>query len=97
MKKKGPTPQIRKFKKVYMEQIQKVEHAHMMLKRSTHANSKWSGKQPNARLNVNVDQDEWVHFNTEYYKLREMEYYAMYKIPEVVTLRKKVSAVRETY
>ena len=38
----------------------------------------------------------WYEFNAEYMKLREMEYYAMYKIPELVEFRKLVSAVRAT-
>jgi hypothetical protein len=69
----------------------------MALKKTTHENSKWTGSQPQARLTVDVDNDQWVVFNKEYYKLREMEYYAMYKIPEVVALRGKVSAVRHTH
>lgn len=32
----------------------------------------------------------------EYYKLREMQYYAGYKIPQVVGLRKHVTDVRHT-
>jgi len=96
MHKRGPTPQIKKFKQLYMAQMHKVEAAHMALKKSTHENSKWTGQQPHARLTVNVDEDEWVVFNKEYYKLREMEYYAMYKIPEFVAFRGKVTAVRHT-
>ena len=38
----------------------------------------------------------WYEFNAEYYKLREMEYYAMYKIPEVVGFRKHLHEVRGT-
>jgi len=47
-------------------------------------------------MTVDVDNDEWYEFNAEYYKLREMEYYAMYKIPEVAQFRKHLHAVRGT-
>lgn len=45
---------------------------------------------------MNVDNDVWYAYNKEYYKTREMMYYAMYKIPEVVELRQRVTALRHT-
>ena len=43
-----------------------------------------------------IDNDQWYALNREYYKLRELQYYAMYKIPEVVQLRSKVTDLRHT-
>lgn len=51
---------------------------------------------PHERAIVDVDDKEWYAFNEQYYKIREMEYYAAYKIPEVVAFRGKVSALRKT-
>ena len=96
MKKKGPSPQIKAFKAKYVQQMHKVEAAHMKLKMTSQKKSFMTGKEPNHTLHINIDNEEWYHFNVEYYKLREMEYYAGYKIPEVVALRKKVTAVRHT-
>ena len=96
VKKRGPTPQIKKFKQLYMAQMHKVEMAHRKLEMGAERNSRMVGQEPHQRLHINIDDDQWVIFNKEYYKLREMEYYAMYKIPEVVGLRKHVSAVRHT-
>ena len=48
------------------------------------------------RAEFDVDNDQWFEFNKEYYKLREMEYYALYKIPGIVVLRKKLTRVRNT-
>merc|ERR1719329_1941290 len=45
------------------------------------------GSQNNHHMTVDIDNDEWYAFNAEYYKLREMEYYAMYKIPEVAQIK----------
>ena len=43
-----------------------------------------------------VDNDQWFEFNKEYYKLREMEYYALYKIYGINCLRKRLTKVRNT-
>jgi hypothetical protein len=94
--KRGPTPQIKKFKQIYMAQMHKVEMAHRQLERTSEKTSRMEGANPHQRLHINIDNDEWIVFNKEYYKLREMEYYAMYKIPEVVAIRGKVTAVRHT-
>jgi hypothetical protein len=96
IKKKGPTEQMKKVKAAYMAQAQKVEMAHMKLKKSTHANMKVTGESPHHRAQINVDNDEWIVFNKEYYKLREMEYYIQYKVPEVVAIRKSVKNLVDT-
>jgi hypothetical protein len=97
MKKKGPSAEIKAFAHKYKQEVQKLEMLHMKLKKSTHANSKMVGQDPHHRLLINVDDDEWYAFNVQYYKIREMEYYAGYKIKEVVALRKRISAVRHTH
>ena len=38
------------------------------------------GKEGDRHVTVDVDDDKWFEFNKEYYKLREMEYDAMYNI-----------------
>jgi hypothetical protein len=63
---------------------------------STYENSKNYGQSPHQRTIINVNNDDWYAFNKEYYKLREMEYYIGYKVPEVVALRGKVRALVET-
>jgi len=96
MQKKGPTEQMKKFAQLYKAQMQKVEIAHMKLQKYTESNLKLSGKAPNGTAIVDVDNKLWFEFNKEYYKLREMEYYAMYKIPEIVKFRTMVTDVRHT-
>jgi hypothetical protein len=94
MKKKGPSAQIKAFEEKYIAQMHRVQKAHMALERST--KTSMSGQSPHQVATVNVDDDQWIAFNKEYYKLREMEYYAGYKIPEVVALRGKARAVTKT-
>ena len=96
MKKKGPTPQMQKFAELYKAQMQKVQIAHMKLQQYTQQNVKMTGQEPNQTATVDVDNKLWFEFNKEYYKLREMEYYAMYKIPEVAQFRAMVTDVRKT-
>ena len=59
-------------------------------------NVKILGDEPERTIVVDVDDDMWYEFNAEYYKLREMEYYAMYKIPEIAGFRKHLTDVRYT-
>merc|ERR1711988_225248 len=54
------------------------------------------GQEPNQKLIVDINTEEWIAFNKEYYKLRSMEYYIQYKIPEVVALRKHMHALVDT-
>merc|ERR1711879_214046 len=96
MKKKGPSPQMKKVKAAYMAQLHKLEAAHMKLKMSTHKNIKITGTEPNQTAIVNVNNDEWYAFNKEYFKLREMEYFIQYKVKEVVELRHHVGDVVDT-
>merc|ERR1719502_1849219 len=91
VKKAGPTPQMKMFKEKYMEQKMKVAKAHQNLVKTT--KMEVTGKCPHDKAVIDVDNDAWVEFNMEYYKLREMQYYAGYKIPEVVGLRKHVTEV----
>jgi len=65
-----------------MAQMHKVQMAHHKLEMTSQKTSHMTGAHPHQRLHINIDNDEWIVFNKEYYKLREMEYYAMYKIPE---------------
>ena len=55
-----------------------------------------SGNKGSMNVTVDVSNDLWYQFNMEYYKLREMDYYAMYKIEEFVELRGHLKAVRGT-
>jgi hypothetical protein len=96
LKKKGPTEQIKKVKAVYLAQMHKVEAAHMALKKTTAQNSKMSGAEPNQTLQINVNNEQWIAFNKEYYKLRAMEFYIQHKIPEVVGVRKHMHEVIDT-
>ena len=96
MQKKGPTPQMQKFAELYKAQMQKVQIAHMKLEQYTHQHMQMTGQEPNQTATVDVDNKLWFEFNKEYYKLREMEYYAMYKIPEIVKFRTMVTDVRHT-
>merc|ERR1711957_41105 len=96
IKKAGPTEQMKKVKAAYMAQVQKLEMAHMKLQRSTQQNMKVTGENPLHRAQINVDNDEWIAFNKEYYKLREMEYYIQYKVQEVVAVRKSVKDLVDT-
>jgi hypothetical protein len=94
MKKKGPSPQIKEFHDKYMAQIHRVMKAHHILEKTM--KKKVTGKNPHHKGTITVNDDAWIHFNKEYYKLREMEYYAGYKIPEMVALRAKIRALVET-
>merc|ERR1711865_429376 len=96
IKKAGPTEQMKKVKAAYMAQVQKLQMAHMKLQRSTQQNMKVTGENPLHRAQINVDNDEWIAFNKEYYKLREMEYYIQYKVQEVVAVRKSVKDLVDT-
>jgi hypothetical protein len=96
LKKNGPTAQMKKFERLYQAQMNKVEMAHRKMQMHAQQNSKEWGNPGDRHATVNIDNDYWYQFNAEYYKLREMEYYAQYKIPEVVELRKKVTAVTKT-
>merc|ERR1711998_78872 len=93
LKKKGPTEQIKKVKAAYLAQLHKVEAAHMALKKSTAQNMKITGQEPNQTAHINVNNEQWIVFNKEYYKLRAMEFYIQHKIPEVVGLRKHMHEV----
>ena len=68
----------------------------MRLKMDTNRHVQVGGPQGDQTAVIDVDNDEWYEFNKEYYKLRELEYYAMYKIPEFVKLRSLVSDLRHT-
>jgi len=96
MKKKQPTEQMKKFAQLYQAQMQKVQMAHMKMKMHAEKTAKVWGTDGDHHMTVDIDNDEWYEFNAEYYKLREMEYYAMYKIPEIAAFRAKVSAVTKT-
>jgi hypothetical protein len=96
MKKAGPTPQMKKFAELYHAQMVKVQKAHMMLQKYTAHHIEMEGKEPTQTATVDVDNKLWFEFNKEYYKLREMEYYAMYKIPEIAKFRAMVTDVRHT-
>ena len=96
MKKKGPTPQIKAFKEHYKAQMKKVEMAHKKMEMDAHKNAHVWGTDGDHHMTVDVDNDLWYEFNAEYYKLREMEYYAMYKIPEIVGFRNHLHAVKAT-
>merc|ERR1711907_208455 len=96
MKKKGPTEQIKKFAEVYKVQMHKVQMAHHKMEMTAQKNAKVWGTDGDHHMTVDIDNDQWYEFNAEYYKLREMEYYAMYKIPEFVKLREHMHAVKAT-
>merc|ERR1712023_194583 len=96
MKKKGPTPQIKAFKEHYKAQIQKVQMAHHKMEMAAQKSAHVWGTDGDHHMTVDVDNDLWYEFNAEYYKLREMEYYAMYKIPEIVMFRNHLHAVKAT-
>jgi len=96
MKKMKPTPQMQKFAKLYQAQMQKVQMAHMKMKMHAEKGAKVWGSEGNHHMTVDIDNDEWYDFNAQYYKLREMEYYAMYKIPEIAKFRAMVTAVTKT-
>ena len=81
---------------LYNQQMQKVKIAHMKLQQYTERHMELTGKQPTQTAVVDVDNKLWFEFNKEYMKLREMEYYAMYKIPEIAMFRAKVTAVTKT-
>ena len=50
----------------------------------------------NGVMTVEGDDDLVYEFNREYWKLREMHYYAMYTIPEVIKFRQLTRLVTET-
>merc|ERR1712222_191396 len=77
-----------------MAQIHRVMKAHHILEKTM--KKKVVGKNPHHKGTITVNDDAWIHFNKEHYKLREMEYYAGYKIPEMVALRAKIRALVET-
>jgi hypothetical protein len=89
-------PKLQEFKPKYIAAVKKLEMLHQKLAMTTQKTSKMVGQEPHQRLIVNVDDDQWYAFNEQYYKVREMEYYAMYKIPIIIMLRQRVSAVRHT-
>merc|ERR1712185_461233 len=86
----------KKVKAVYMVQVHKVQAAHMKLKMSTQKNIKVMGTEPNQTAVVNVNNEEWIVFNKEYYKLRSMEYYIGYKVPEMVAIREHIHDLVDT-
>ena len=94
--KKGPTPQIKAFKAKYVQQMHKVKALKMKIDMKAEKTAKITGEAPERSMSVDVDDDLWYEFNAEYYKLREMEYYAMYKIPEIAGFRKHLTDVRYT-
>ena len=96
LEKQGPTAQMKKFAELYRAQKMKVAQAYMKLEQHTAQNTQVMGTEPNQTAVVDVNNEEWIIFNKEYYKLREMEYYAMYKIPEIVKFRALVTDVRHT-
>merc|ERR1712147_429085 len=77
-----------------MAQIHRVMKAHHILEKTM--KKKVTGKNPHHKGTITVNDDAWIHFNKEYYKLREMDYYAGYKIKEVVALRMHMKAVRKS-
>jgi len=93
LKKRGPTEQIKKVKAAYLAQMHKVQAAHMKLKMMSKKTSTMTGTEPNQTLHINIDNDQWVVFNKEYYKLRAMEYMIQHKLPEMVAIRKHVHEV----
>lgn len=70
--------------------------AHHKMEMAAQKKAKVWGTDGNHHMTVDIDNDQWYEFNAEYYKLREMEYYAMYKIPEFVKLREHMHALKET-
>merc|ERR1712032_1451656 len=77
-----------------MAQIHRVMKAHHILEKTM--KKKVVGKNPHHKGTITVNDDAWIQFNKEYYKLREMEYYAYYKQYTIVKLRKLVRAIVET-
>ena len=96
LKKQGPTPQIRAFAHAYKKQLHKLEISYKQLEQTTSQHVQVQGPRGNQRAAIEVDNDQWYEFNKEYYKTRELEYYAMYKIPEIAKLRSLVTALRKT-
>ena len=92
----GPTPQIKKFAELYQQQVKKLQLAYMKLENHTEHSLQLHGSRPHERAIVDVNNEEWFAFNKEYYRTREMEYYAMYKIPEFVKLRSLMTELRHT-
>ena len=78
-----------------MAQAHRLQKAHMHLVQTTKKTV--SGKCPHDTAVIDVDDEAWIQFNREYYKLRQMEYYAGYKIPEMVALRGKMRALKNTH
>ena len=76
--------------------MKKVEMAHHKMEMNAQKSAHVWGNDGDHHMTVEVDNDEWYEFNAEYYKLREMEYYAMYKIPEIVNFRTHLHNVRGT-
>ena len=72
MKKRGPSPQIKEFVKKYKAQMQKVQTLHMKLRMHAAKNTHVWGLRYDHHVTVDVDNDLWYEFNSEYYKLREM-------------------------
>ena len=68
----------------------------MKMEMDAKKNTKVNGTSPETTITVDIDNDMWYEVNVEYYKRREMEYYAMYKIPEVVGFRKHLHKVKGT-
>jgi len=76
--------------------MHKVQALKMKIDMKAEKTVKITGAAPERSMTVDVDNDLWYEFNAEYMKLREMEYYAMYKIPEIAGFRKHLSEVRHT-
>lgn len=85
---------MKEFHDAYMAQMHRLQKAHMKLEHSVKKDV--TGKSPHHVATFDVDDDAWIDFNRQYYKVREMEYYAGYKIPEIVAIRGKMRALKET-
>ena len=96
LKKQGPTPQMKAFAHLYKKQLHKLELSYQRLQHTTDQHTQVHGFRDHHRAVIEVDNDQWYEFNKEYYKTRELEYYAMYKIPQVAKLRSLVTDLRHT-
>merc|ERR1712178_137309 len=65
MKKKGPTPQIKKFAEVYKAQVKKVEMAHHKMEMTAQKKAKVWGTDGDHHMMVDIDNDQWYEFNAE--------------------------------
>jgi len=80
------------FIPIYKAQVRKVMIAENKLKQTTDAHI----NRETDTLRLDVDDDQWYEYNKEYYKLRELQYKAMYKIPGIANLRERLTKLRKT-